>query len=58
MKDLKNYSNLELIKELMERSISHDEIDEICKTSYPVDKVTIEEFATDGITIRLWHPKF
>ena len=56
MENLKNFSTIELIKELINRSISHDELDEICKNDYPNDKITIEEFATNAITIKLWGP--
>ena len=40
MENLKNFSTAELIKELINRSISHDELDEICKNDYPNDKIT------------------
>lgn len=56
MENLKNYSNLELIKELMNRAITHEELDEICNKDYPNDVVTLEEFSTSAITIKLWGP--
>ena len=56
MDKLEKFSNIELINELMNRAISHEELDKICKSNYPENIVTVEEFSTNVITISLWGP--